>query len=138
MCINEVPLIQIKAGDRGRCHASKMAQIKVKSYVAAAPIAVVFCCSSPAANADPLVEHGRALVEANCASCHAVGPAGLSPYPDAPPFRSLSARYPISFLAEALAEGISTGHPDMPRFVATPGQIEAILAYLSSLEKHHE
>jgi mono/diheme cytochrome c family protein len=36
-------------------------------------------------------------------------------------------------LEEALAEGISTGHPDMPEFVADPDQIDAILAYIESL-----
>ena len=38
-------------------------------------------------------------------------------------------------LAEALAEGIVSGHPDMPVFVFTPPQIEAFLAYLNSLER---
>lgn len=57
----------------------------------------------------------------------------LSPHPDAPAFRSLARRYPIETLAEALAEGISTGHPDMPEFVASSAQIEAIIAYIGSL-----
>jgi cytochrome c len=76
---------------------------------------------------------GRALVEQNCAGCHATGPAGTSPHPDAPPFRTLSQLYPLEQLEEALAEGIVTGHPDMPEFIATPEQIEAILAYIGSL-----
>lgn len=76
---------------------------------------------------------GRAIVEANCAPCHAVGRSGASPHPDAPPFRTLSQRYPIESLAEALAEGISTGHPDMPEFVAAPAEIDAIIAYVRSL-----
>ena len=58
---------------------------------------------------------------------------GTSPYPEAPPFRDLHRRYPIESLAEALAEGISTGHPAMPEFVATPTQIDAILSYIKSL-----
>jgi mono/diheme cytochrome c family protein len=37
-------------------------------------------------------------------------------------------------LEEALAEGISTGHPDMPEFIFEPDQIEAILAYIGSLK----
>lgn len=76
---------------------------------------------------------GRSLVEANCSRCHAVRSSGRSPHPDAPAFRLLSRRYPIEALAEALAEGISTGHPDMPEFVASPAQIDAIIAYIRSI-----
>ena len=32
-------------------------------------------------------------------------------------------------------EGIDTGHPDMPKFVATPEQITAILTYIATLNK---
>jgi cytochrome c len=78
---------------------------------------------------------GKALVEGNCARCHATGKTGNSTHPDAPPFRILSQRYPLDSLEEALAEGISTGHPDMPEFVATPDQISAIIDYIGSLQK---
>ncbi|MDG4906054.1 cytochrome c [Mesorhizobium sp. WSM4898] len=81
------------------------------------------------------IAHGKKLVEANCARCHAIGPAGKSTHPDAPPFRLLHLRYPIEDLEEALAEGISTGHPDMPEFVADPQQIGAIVAYIRSLSR---
>jgi len=76
---------------------------------------------------------GRALVEANCVRCHATGPSSSSNHPDAPPFREVVTRYPAETLAEALAEGISTGHPDMPMFTFEPDEIEAIVAYLGSL-----
>jgi mono/diheme cytochrome c family protein len=42
--------------------------------------------------------------------------------------------YPPESLAEALAEGIVSGHPDMPEFVFKPPEIEAIIAYLDSLK----
>ena len=84
--------------------------------------------------AESIVAQGKALVEANCARCHAIGATDTSNHPDAPAFRTLSQRYPIDQLAEALAEGISTGHPDMPEFVASPQQIDAILAYIGSLQ----
>jgi mono/diheme cytochrome c family protein len=87
-----------------------------------------------AATAEGNVVDGKALVEANCARCHAIGATDTSNHPDAPAFRTLSQRYPIDELAEALAEGISTGHPDMPEFVASPQQIDAILAYIGSLQ----
>lgn len=89
---------------------------------------------SPAA-ASSQASRGEALVKANCARCHAVGHSDRSYHPEAPPFRTLSQRYPLQDLEEALAEGISTGHPDMPEFVASPDQIDAIIAYISSLAK---
>jgi mono/diheme cytochrome c family protein len=79
------------------------------------------------------IDYGRRLVEENCSRCHAVTSTDKSSHPDAPPFRTLSRRYPIEDLAEALAEGISTGHPDMPEFVATPAQVGAIIAYIRSI-----
>lgn len=79
------------------------------------------------------VARGKAIVESNCARCHAIGLTGKSTHPSAPEFRTLSQLYPIESLEEALAEGISTGHPDMPVFVATPEQISAIIAYIRSL-----
>lgn len=85
-----------------------------------------------AAEAD--VARGKAMVEANCSRCHAVDTTGESTHPDAPPFRTLSTRYPIDALEEALAEGISTGHQDMPEFIATPDQIKAIIAYIASIQ----
>ena len=94
---------------------------------------LLLVCTSPAFAASDVAQ-GEALVRANCSPCHAVGPTDKSPHPDAPAFRTLSGRYPIEDLAEALAEGISTGHPDMPEFVASPDQIEAIIAYIKSLQ----
>lgn len=93
-------------------------------------LAAVACSS--AAGAD--VQRGKLIVETNCSACHAVGRTGASTHPDAPPFRTLSSRYPIDDLEEALAEGISTGHPDMPQFVATPEQVESIVDYLKSIQ----
>jgi mono/diheme cytochrome c family protein len=73
----------------------------------------------------------------NCATCHAVGRGGRSPYAPAPPFRTLHEKYDVSGLAEALAEGIVVGHTgprQMPRFVLEPDQIDDVIAYLKSLE----
>jgi mono/diheme cytochrome c family protein len=81
------------------------------------------------------VQRGKAIVETNCSACHAIGRTGQSTHPDAPPFRTLSSRYPIDDLEEALAEGISTGHPDMPQFIASPEQAESIIEYLKSIQE---
>ncbi|TIT89704.1 MAG: cytochrome c [Mesorhizobium sp.] len=99
-------------------------------------VVAVFAGGPPALAGDNLqIAHGRKLVKANCARCHATGLTGKSTHPDAPPFRRLHLRYPIEDLEEALAEGISTGHPDMPEFVASPQQIGAIVAYIRSLSR---
>ena len=79
--------------------------------------------------------HGRRLVEANCSRCHAIGLYDESDHPAAMPFRNISAFYPVEALEEAFAEGIVTGHPDMPEFTATSVQIDSIITYLESLQK---
>ena len=58
-----------------------------------------------------LAAQGKVLVIENCARCHAVGKEGASPHSEAPPFRTLSSKYPVENLAESLAEGIVSGHP---------------------------
>jgi cytochrome c len=78
---------------------------------------------------------GEGLLTSNCAGCHAVGRTGNSIHPEAPPFRTLGQRYPIEVLAEALAEGLSSGHPDMPEFRFEVDNVEAILAYLESIQE---
>lgn len=83
----------------------------------------------------PSPERGRILVERECARCHAVSRKGQSPNTKAPPFRDLPRKYPVEHLAESLAEGIVVGHSDMPEFLFEPDDIEAILAYISSLSK---
>ncbi|MFE1597746.1 c-type cytochrome [Methylobacterium sp. ID0610] len=89
----------------------------------------------PAAAEDAHVRRGRIFVQAHCAGCHAIGRVGESPLAEAPRFRDLHTRYPVSELAEALAEGITTGHPTMPEFRLDPDQIEDVIRYLASLER---
>lgn len=80
-----------------------------------------------------LVAKGQAIAEEKCARCHGIGLEDQSTHKAAPPFRDVAQRYPIENLAEALAEGIVSGHPDMPVFVFGPADIEAFLAYLDHL-----
>jgi cytochrome c len=81
-----------------------------------------------------LTAKGEVLVRENCSRCHAIGTEGDSPHPDAPPFRTLSSKYPVEDLAESLAEGIVSGHPDMPIFVFSPHDVAAIIEYLQSIQ----
>ena len=81
------------------------------------------------------IQSGRTFVQNNCSRCHAVDPKGKSRHPDAPPFRTLSKRYPLVNLEESLAEGISTGHPDMPEFQVGPNEISSIVRYLDTIQE---
>ncbi len=91
------------------------------------------CMLSPVATAADL-SRGYELLQANCSRCHAIGRTGQSTHPQAPPFREVMKIYPASSLAEALAEGLVTGHPDMPEFVFPEQDVAAIVSYLQTLE----
>lgn len=80
-----------------------------------------------------LVARGHALAVRNCGACHAVAREGESPLPAAPPFRTLKTHYPVETLAESLAEGIISGHPEMPERAFAPEEIDALIAYLETL-----
>lgn len=81
------------------------------------------------------VRRGEALVVRHCAPCHAVGRSGASTHSEAPPLRTLGQRYPVEALQEALAEGMVTGHPDMPEFKFSPSDVGAVIAYLQSIQE---
>ncbi len=98
---------------------------------------VAFAEAKTGPSPDPA--RGRALLEANCASCHAIGETGTSPESAALAFREISERYPVEALEEALAEGIMVGHdgtPQMPIFRFNAIQIGDIVAYLESIQEH--
>jgi cytochrome c len=75
---------------------------------------------------------GETLAVAHCAACHAIGSAGDSPSPKAPAFRTLSSRYPLDNLQEALAEGITVGHEgqEMPEFAFSPDDVADLIAHM--------
>ena len=77
---------------------------------------------------------GHDLVARNCGMCHAIGRADESSDAQAPPMRRLHERYPVENLAEALAEGILVGHPQMPEFRFSGREISDIIAYLKSIQ----
>jgi mono/diheme cytochrome c family protein len=77
---------------------------------------------------------GRAIAEAKCSVCHAIGKAGASPNPAAPPFRSFSSKWPVEDLAEALGEGLSVGHSEMPEFIFEESDIGDLIAFLLSIQ----
>ena len=98
------------------------------------PLALTLITLTPAEAASPQQQRGKIFALNNCAKCHSIDRVSPSPLKIAPPFRTLHKRYPIETLGEALAEGISTGHPTMPEFQLDTDQIGDLLAYLKTLE----
>ncbi|MFO1236273.1 MAG: cytochrome c [Alphaproteobacteria bacterium] len=79
---------------------------------------------------------GKALAEAQCAQCHAIGPTGLSPYPAAPLWRELAETRDTDELAQLFGEGKlihREGTLSMPEFMMTPQQIGELVAYMKTL-----
>lgn len=103
-----------------------------RPYIAA--VALVLSIQ-PSIAQEGRIQRGRTFVQTNCAMCHAVGRIGESTLSEAPPFRTLQRRYPLEALAEALAEGIITGHPSMPEFQLDAAQINDVIAYLKSIQQ---
>lgn len=87
--------------------------------------------SEPITQADAV--RGRALVEANCSSCHAVNVRGNSPAANAPAFRTIAQTYPVAHLEEALAEGMTIGG-DHALEAFAPNDVNAIIAYLETIQ----
>ena len=95
---------------------------------------IALIATTSASAASPAEQRGQLYAQSHCARCHAIDRSGESPLQIAPPFRTLHLRYPIESLGEALAEGIYTGHAEMPAFELTPDQIHDLLSYLKTLE----
>lgn len=91
--------------------------------------------STPATSAErAVIQRGEALLTKHCGACHAVGRTGSSQQREAPALRTLGQRYPVESLEEALAEGLITGHPDMPEFSFSPADVGAVIEYLKSIQ----
>ena len=101
------------------------------------PVAALTALAVGARAADDakLAAAGRAILAEKCARCHAIERTGASPLAQAPAFRELHKKYPVANIAEALAEGIVTGHPDMPSTPFVQDEIDGIIAYLETLSR---
>jgi mono/diheme cytochrome c family protein len=98
-------------------------------------IAALLCwpAASDAASSSQLRSRGKALLQENCSRCHAIGPAGRSPLSQAPPMRTIYARFaPLELQAE-LREGMVSKHREMPQIDFSDEDVDAILAYLYAL-----
>lgn len=108
----------------------------MKLFHASAIAAVIgFLSAVPAVSEEEGAPRGREIAEAACAPCHAIGRSGTSPNPKATPFREIGRKYPVDNLEETLAEGVVTGHPEMPKVKMTPKDIGAFIAYLRTIQQ---
>ena len=103
----------------------------MKSLVLALFVMLVAIASANAQS----VQRGLNYLRANCARCHAIDKVSESPLKLAPAFRTLHLKYPVESLQESFAEGIRTGHDNMPEFRLDGDQIGDVIAYLKTLEK---
>ena len=102
--------------------------------VAAVMAAFAFQSIANAATTESALQsRGAALLQKNCSRCHAINKTDTSRHERAPPFRDVVMRYPAENLAESLAEGIVSGHPDMPVLTFEADDIDAMIAYLNTL-----
>ena len=103
----------------------------------AASILLFTTAASQAAPKADAVKRGEMLAKENCASCHAIGLKGDSANPKSPPFRTLSQRYKLEALEEALGEGITMGHGEanMPHFIFEPDDIGDLISYLKKINR---
>ncbi len=87
---------------------------------------------------EELLGQGEAMAENLCAPCHAITRTDESPHASAPPLRDLSSKYPIQSLAGPLSRGILIDHPDMPEWQFEPQHVDALIAYLESIQTRQE
>jgi tetratricopeptide (TPR) repeat protein len=82
---------------------------------------------------DQRVRQGKALAEKICSSCHAVGDNGVSPNKNATEFRNYYRRHPLFTLRQPITRAIRETHNQMPKFMYSDEEIDAIVAYINSL-----
>jgi len=80
-----------------------------------------------------LAVRGRALLQDNCARCHAIESRGESPMKAAPPMREIYARFAPRELQAELSEGMVSHYSKMPQIEFASEDVDAILAYLYQL-----
>jgi cytochrome c len=110
--------------------------VLIGAWVAALTLTAMAASPTLGQGRSALTRRGEALLSQKCAMCHAIGRKDRSRHPGALPFRELASRYQLDALEEALAEGIISGHPDMPEMSFVPRDIGAIMAYLRTIQRH--
>ena len=110
---------------------------------------LVACAADPASHTDEISQPralqgsptdvgsaGRAYADRACANCHAVAPhQSVSPDPKAPAFETIANTPGMTTMA--LNVWLHTPHRTMPGFIVNPDRIEALSAYLQTLQTNH-
>ncbi|MCW5692695.1 MAG: cytochrome c [Pseudolabrys sp.] len=96
---------------------------------------IVLALTAARARAQDPAEQGRALLQENCARCHAIGKTDTSPLEAAPPFRVISQSYELDRFGRYLQRGITSTHPDMPEFRFDEETAAAVVAYLRTIQE---
>jgi cytochrome c len=107
---------------------------KVAIILLSVPVISSFLAVISASADEQSVRRGKAIAQAKCSYCHSIDRVSRSRRAAAPPFRTLHKQYPVETLEDALAEGMSTGHPQMPEFRLDPHQVGDFISFLKSLE----
>ena len=98
-------------------------------------LAILFCLptTSDAAQRGKLEARGKAILQEKCARCHAIGAVGASPLKQAPPMRTIYARFQPRELQAELTEGMVSKHRAMPQIEFSDEDVNAIMNYLYAL-----
>src|SRR5690242_21407351 len=80
-----------------------------------------------AADSARLAARGRAVLQQNCARCHAIDPRGDSPMSTAPPMRDVYARFAPRELQAELSEGMVSHFREMPQIEFASEDVDAIM-----------
>lgn len=117
--------------------ASIIVALLIGTPMAAEQVSAKQISAKPVTAKQQSIKRGENLAAKLCSKCHSITTKGVSKHGKAPPFRSLSKKYPLEHLEEALAEGIVVGHDvtDMPTFALTPDQIQDFLNFVKSISK---
>jgi mono/diheme cytochrome c family protein len=108
-------------------------QLKLK-HLFCLPLFLAGCQNLPSAEraAAPLIP-GKALAQASCGSCHAIGRNGASSNPNSPPFSAIANQEGLT--AETLSLWLRGAHnyPSEMDFYLPERQVEELVAYMLTL-----
>ena len=83
---------------------------------------------------DPVqIDIGRQVAQRECASCHSIDAASVSPNLSAPPLREVLAMNDPEFLAYRFIDAMRVGHDEMPLFDFDVRYADALIAYIKSI-----
>lgn len=82
------------------------------------------------------MERGHDLARRNCSTCHAISLTDESPWPNAPPFRSIRLRSDAISFDHRMPEIAEGRHSEMPPLSLDRADVRDLSAYIESLDRH--